>query len=121
MVQGSASTSNEYFHFDCVCTILGGTRHSQWAKRLRNSSLAGHFGLGADVAGLLRKHCLRWLGHMACMDPSRLPKQMHLAELPSTRLQHGPKRWRNAAMEDIRQLDLAAMGDWYDMAQVVRE
>ena len=62
------------FHFDCVRTILGETRRSQWAKRPSNSSLAARFGLGADVADLLRNHRLPWVAHMARMDPSRLPK-----------------------------------------------
>ena len=100
------------FHFDSVHTILSETRSSQWAKRLSNSSLAARFGLGSDVADLLRKHRLRWLGHLARMDLSRLPKQMLFAELPSTRPQHGPKkRWRDIATENIQQLDLAATGD----------
>ena len=103
----------------CVCVCV---RVSQWAKRLSSSSLAVRFGLGADVPDLLRKQRLRWLGHMARTDPSRLPKQMLFAELPSTRLQHRPKkRWGGIAMEDIRQLDLAATGDWYGMAQDRRE
>ena len=80
------------FYFDCVRTILRETRRSQWAQRLSNSSLAARFGLGADVGDLLRKHRLRWLGHLARMDLSRLPKQMLFAELPSTRPQHSPKK-----------------------------
>ena len=58
----------------CTCVRVGETQRSQWAKRLSNSSLAARFGLGADVADLLRNHRLPWVGHMARMDPSRLPK-----------------------------------------------
>ena len=69
--------------------------------------LADKLGMTENMADILRKHCLRWLGHLAGMYSIRLPKQLLFGELTKTRLRHGPKRlWRDLAVMDVRALEI---------------
>ena len=68
-----------------------------------------------NMADIIRKHRCRWLGHLARMDNSRLPKQLLFGELIKTRSRHGPKRrWRDLVVMDIKTFGI---GDWYEIAQ----
>ena len=62
------------------------------------------------------KHRLRWLGHLARMEPNCLPKHILYGELDKKRPRHGTrKRWRDVATPDINAV--GASEDWYEVAQ----
>ena len=83
---------------------------------LTSVELARRCNIESDIAEVLRQRRLRWLGHIARMDDSRLPKQVLFGELPSKRPRHGPKKpfW------DVVAADLVDRGiaqQWYELAQ----
>jgi len=103
------------FHNRCVRTIMGVTKYQQWKERITSKELASAFGMEETMEELLRKHRLRWLGHVARMDDHRLPKQMLFGELLKSRPPHGVRRrWRDLALADIT---MTGIEDWYTTAQ----
>ena len=72
------------------------------------------------MAAILRRHRLRWLGHVARMEDSRMPKQLLFGELVRTRPRHGTKRrWRDLAEADVQAVGLRRA--WYEVAQDRKE
>lgn len=78
--------------------------------------LAVAFGMEETMTQLLMKHCLRWLGHLACMKPSYLPKQILYGELDKKRSRHGTrKRWSDVVTADVKAVGVSEV--WYEVAQ----
>ena len=80
------------FHHVCSRAILGVCRSTQWQDRLTSEEIAKRVRLPADIGELLWCHRLRWLGHIARMDSSCLPKQVLFGELLSRGPSHGPRK-----------------------------
>ena len=100
------------FHNRCIRSMLGVSRMKQWKERITSKELATTFGM----TEILRRHRLRWLGHVARMDDMRLPKQLLFGELVRPRPRHGTKkRWRDLAVADLRVREIEEK--WYEMAQ----
>ena len=60
-----------------------------------------------SMAEILRRHHLRWLGHVARMEDSRMPKQLLFGELERLRPRHGIKRrWRDLVVADVQAVGL---------------
>ena len=104
------------FHNRCIRTILGVTRYQQWNERLTSQSLSHRFGLQHSISDIILEQCLKWLGHVGCMDEERLPNRLWRGELNMKRPCHGAKkRWR-----DVLKVDLQAIGvydRWYELCQ----
>ena len=59
---------------------------------------------------------LRWLGRLARMESSRMPKQLLFGELEKKRPSHGTKRrWRDLVAVDLKRTEM--IDGWYDQAQ----
>ena len=69
---------------------------------------------------MLRKHCLRWIGHVARMDDGRMPKQLLFGELVRPRPRRGTKRrWKDLAVADLQVAGIERA--WYEVAQDRKE
>ena len=108
------------FHNRCIRTIMGVTKYQQWRERITSRRLAAAFGMEETMTHILMGYRLRWLGHLARMEPSRMPKQLLFGELERKRPSHGTKRrWRDLALSDIKAAGVNE--DWYTLAQDRRE
>lgn len=108
------------FHNRCIRSMLGVSRMQQWRERITSNELAETFGMMESMTEILRRHRLRWTGHMARMDDSRLPKQLLFGELVKPRPRHGTKRrWKDLAMTDLQAAGVERT--WYDVAQNRKE
>ena len=95
-------------------TIMGVTKYQQWKERISSMRLAAAFGMEETILHLLMKQ--RLFGHLARMEPSRMPKQLLFGELGKKRPSHGTKRrWRDVAAADIKAVGVN--DGWYDLAQ----
>ena len=79
------------FHNRCVRTIMGITRYQQWKDKITSRRLAAAFGMEETMTHLLMKCRLRWLGHLASMEPYRVPKHILYGELDKRRPRHGTR------------------------------
>ena len=57
----------------CVRVMTGVNRNRQWIERLTSSQLAERLGL-RTCESYLDERCLRWVGHVARMPATRLPR-----------------------------------------------
>ena len=80
------------FHNCCIRSMLGVSRLQQWKARITSRELAETIGMTESMAEILRRHHLRWLGHVARVENSRIPKQLLLGELERPQPRHGTKR-----------------------------
>ncbi len=104
------------FHNRCVRSMMGVTRYQQWKERITSRRLAEAFGMEETMTHLLMERRLRWLGHVARMEPSRLPKQLLFGELVKKRPCHGTKRrWRDVAVADMKAVRID--DTWFELAQ----
>ena len=85
------------FHHQCVRSIVGIGRRQQWDDRISMATLAATFGVDPDITRIIRRHRLRWLGHIGRMDDSRGPKKLLFGELPAlvlvTARRRGGEMW----------------------------
>ncbi|XP_063615657.1 uncharacterized protein LOC134788764 [Penaeus indicus] len=51
------------FHMRCLCRIL----HITWQDKITNNSILERAGI-TSMYTLLKQRCMRWLGHVVCMD-----------------------------------------------------
>ena len=102
------------FHNRCIRSMLGVSRLQQSKERVTSRELA--VGMTENVAEILRRHRLRWLGHVARMEDSRMPKQLLFGELERPQPRHSTKRrWRDLVEADVQAVGLGV--DWYEVAQ----
>ena len=91
------------FHNRCIRSMLGVSRLQQWKQRITSRELAEAIGMMESMTEILRRHRLSWLGHVARMDDSRMPKQLLFGELMRLHPRHGTKRgWRDLALADVQ-------------------
>ena len=95
---------------------MGIARYQQWKDKITSRWLVAAFGMEEMMTHLLMKYRLRWLGHLARMEPNRLPKQILYGELDKKRPRHGTrKRWRDVVTADIKAVGVSE--NWYEVAQ----
>ena len=107
------------FHMRCIRSILGITRARAWAEHISNAELLTLWGDTETIEEKLAHRRLEWLGHVARMDDSRMPRQVLFGTFLQRRPAHGPrKRWKDGVVRDLRSRDLLA--SWFDLARESR-
>ena len=92
----------ESLHNRCLRGILSITRVPQWGGWITSSQVRERLGMVEIVEEMVMLQRMRWLGHMARMADTRLPKQALFGRLQKARPFHGTKlRWRDRVMKDM--------------------
>ena len=100
----------------CVC-ILGISTVQQRRERITTIEVRRRIGLHDSLEDIIMKRRLRWLGHVARMSESRIPKQLLFGWLPQPRPAHGPrKRWRDRVRQDLKCFNIDE-SRWFELAQ----
>ena len=99
------------FHMRCVRRICG----LSLLQRKRNDDILKMCKM-ETVDTLVRFRRLRWLGHVARMDKSRLPKQLLFSQMQKVGHEgRSIKPWTHYARDDLNKVGLSY--DWYRIAQ----
>ena len=64
------------FHHRCIRSILGITNHEQWTSHITSDQLRQKWGDKETATEKIAKRRLQWLGHLARMSDSRMPKKI---------------------------------------------
>ena len=100
------------FHHRCLRAILGVSRTRQWEEHISSAQLRERWGDAIAMSDRVRHRRLEWLGHVARLDPERVPKQLLFSHLLTSRPACGPRRrWRDVIREDLREVP-----DWFAVA-----
>ena len=95
-------------------TIFGGLREDGVFRRRYNHELERDFG-EQNVVGVVKLNRLRWAGHLARMDSSRVPRLVHDRNPDGDRPRGRPKaRWNDGVTQDARRYRAA---NWISRAQ----
>ena len=105
----------EGFHHRCLRSILGIGRMQQCLQHISNERVRQWVGMPTSLEVMIARR-LQWLGHVARMDDSRLPKQLLFGWLPHLRPAHGVKlRWRDKVRRDLKTFRINE-STWYALA-----
>ena len=82
----------------CLRSILG----VSWRDHVPNSTIL-HLTGSYDLTAIIRQRCLRWLGHVHCMEDGRLPQDILFSEFYNVPRRTGrPKlRYKDVIKRDI--------------------
>ena len=106
----------ETFHNRCLRGIFGISRIKQRDERISSSEIRERFGMKELIQEVVMLRRLRWLGHVARMSNSRMPKQALFGRLTRARPFHGVKmRWKDRVRKDMAQLDVPSR--WFGLVQ----
>ena len=104
------------FHQQNIRRIMGTSNLEQWTKRITMAEIRRRWGNCEPVSGKVIKRRLQWLGHLARMKNTRLPKKSPFGWLCQPCPQSGPKRrWRDVIRRDLRDINISE-SEWYDEA-----
>ena len=104
------------FHQRNIRRIMGISNLERWTKRITMAEIRGRWGDREPVSDKVIKRRLQWLGHLARMKNTRLPKKSLFGWLCQPRPQSGPKRrWRDVIRRDLRDINISE-SEWYDEA-----
>jgi hypothetical protein len=118
------------FNTSCLRSLLGSSRRHP--TMLSNEEVYRLTGM-PQLSMVLRKHRMRWLGHVARMPDTAVTKQLLFAKAPavlvgqgrwrstgrgSRRVMGGPTgTWNTVAQGDVSSLLAGRAGGWYRLAQ----
>ena len=115
--KSTATRKLESFNSRCLRRILGITRAQQRQHRLASVQVRRRFGAEEALEDVVAAKRLRWVGHVARMDDSRLPKKLLFGWLPQRRPAHGTRqRWRDKVRKDLKRFRIEE-GGWFHVAQ----
>ena len=117
----AATSKLESFNNKCLRRVLGITRAQQRVSHITSAEVRKRFGIEELLEDVIAAKRLRWIGHVARMDDTRLPKQLLFGWLPHHRPAHGTKqRWRDKVRKDLKTFGIDE-GRWFHVAQDRRE
>ena len=77
----------------------------QCLQHISNEKVRQWFGMPTSLEVTIACRKLQWLGHVACMEDSCLPKQFLLGWLSHPHPAHGVKlRWRDKVRRDLKDI-----------------
>ena len=95
------------FHHRCIRTILGISNQEQWAKRITCTEIRRKWGDCETASDKITKRRLQWLGHLARMLDTRIPKATFFGWLSQPRPRSGPKRrWKDVIRRDLKDINM---------------
>ena len=104
------------FHHRCLRSILGIGRMQQHLQHISNERVQQWIGMPTSLEVMIACRRLQWLGYVARMDDSCLPKQLLFGWLSHPRLAHGVKlRWRDKVRRDLKIFRINE-STWYGLA-----
>ena len=68
----------DVFHHRCIRIVLGVSSHVQWTSCITSDQLRQKWGDMETITMKIAKRRLQWLGHLARMPDSRVPKKLSL-------------------------------------------
>ena len=108
------------FRHRCICSTLGISNRQQWAQHITSQSIRQRWGDREMVHEKISKRRLEWLGHLAQMSESWIPKICPFGWLPHPRPQGGPRRrWKDVIRTDLKALKIPEVA-WYEKATTSR-
>ena len=103
------------FHMWRIRSTLGVFRRDCWHNHTTNAQLLEMWGDTDTICVKVAQRRLEWLGHVARMDSSWMPRQILFGSLPTRRPAHGPrKRSKDCVVSDLRVRGLP--NEWYPIA-----
>lgn len=106
----------DVFHHRCIRIILGISNHEQWSKHITMREIRRKWGDDDTASTKVAQRRLQWLGHLARMPDSRVPKSVLFGWLCKPRPRCGPKkRWRDVIRQDLKVIEVEE-DKWYDEA-----
>ena len=78
------------FHHQCIHSVLGISNQQQWEEHISSEMTRKRWGDEETITTMLMKRRLEWLGHVARMANSRIPKITLFSGLPQPRPRCGP-------------------------------
>ena len=97
----------ESFNNRCLRRVLGITKAQQHIVHITSAEIRRRFGMQETLEDVVVAKQLRWLGHIDCMDNSRLPKRLLFSWLPQKRPAHGTRMWwRDRVRKYMKQFGL---------------
>ena len=95
------------FHRRCIRTILGISNLEQWAKRIACTEIMRQCGDFETASDKITKCRVQWLGHLARMQDTRIPKATFFGWLCQPHPRSGPKRrWKGVIWRDLKNINL---------------
>jgi len=109
------------FHHRYLRIILGISNRQQWSQHIAIKEGRRRWGDIELVVEKVRKQRLEWLGHLARMPDSRLPKSILFGWLSEPRPRCGPRRrWRYVVSQDLAQIGIGET-EWHDKTRSSRD
>ena len=103
------------FHARCVRAMCRVNRLHTRVYRIRTSDLLNRLSL-QSIDSYVNRRQLRWLGHVARMEPQRLPRKMLTSWVPSKRPRGAPNfTYGRGIYKCLRKVGLSK-NDWYQKA-----
>ena len=104
------------FHNNCIRTISRVTRRIQRRNRISTRQLLSSVDL-PDISILYTRNQLRWAGHMARMDYSRLPRKFLSSWCPNPRLRGAPSAIYGRSLQHALRKANIDLDTWFTQAQ----